>query len=336
MRRLLFVAFILFYCSSVFAATTPAKRDVAVGLYLVDITKIDEISNTFTTELDVFVAWQDSTLIFDPEIEGCQTLIYSGKEVGELRKGIWSAQIFPTNPVGKFGAGGEKLLVHADGRVEMTARVNATLRARLDYRRFPFDSQVLPIELESFPWNVDEVRLVVDEAHTGFDKLNALTEWEVTGLEIDSYEKTRIRDVVPFSNLVFNISIKRDSGFYLWKIFLTILIIVSLTWVVFWMSNEGLGRRAGISSSGILTVIAYQFVTTSSLPKVSYLTVADKVMILSILIIAATMIESVLVDKHTHTDLPKKMRVDRICRFAFPVFYLSSLFFLALNNGLFS
>lgn len=336
MLRSVSVLLFLIWAQTAFAADDTAPREVAVGLYLVDIIKIDELSNTFTAELDVFVSWQDSTLIFDPEIEGFETRVYPGDEANELRSSIWTAQIFPTNPVGGFGSGGKKMVVYPDGQIELTARISTTLRAVLDYRHFPFDSQELPIELESFPWNRDQVRLIPNKEHTGFAPLHALTEWEVTGGEITQYETTRVRDVVPFSNLTFKVTVKRDSGFYLWKIFLTIVIIVSLTWVVFWMSGEGLGRRAGISSSGILTVIAYQFVTTSSLPKVSYLTVADKVMILSVVFIAATMIESVLVDGLTHTDQPRKLKIDRICRIAFPLFYLSALVFLAVNNGLFA
>lgn len=335
MRRLLCLLFAMTAVASpVRAAETTTPREVSVGMYLVDITSLDETSNTYTVEMDVFVSWHDEDLKFDPAAEGAETRVYAGKEVGQVREDIWQAQIYPTNPVGQFSAGGQKLVVYADGHAELTGRVTATLRARLDYRRFPFDTQVLPIELESFPWNMDEVTLLPDREHSGYDQLTALSEWEVVGLKIDQYEKTRVRDVVPFSDLRFSISVQRDAGFYLWKIFLTVVIIVALTWVVFWMSGEGLGRRAGISSSGILTVIAYQFVTTSSLPKVSYLTVADKVMILSVVMIAATMVESLLVDGLTRTDPDRKLRIDRVCRLAYPATFALALLLLALQNGL--
>ncbi len=333
MRHGFLILLLMLGAGSAYSNEPTAAREVTVGMYLVDITSVDEISNTFTVEMNVFVTWQDPTLAFDEVSEGAMTRVYSGHEVETLRDGIWSAQIYPTNPVGQTSASGQKMVIHPDGRAELTARIEATMRASLDYRRFPFDSQLLQIELESFPWNRDEVVLVADEAHTGYDALPALTEWEVQGLELEQYEVHRVRDVVPFSNLNFNIRVKRDAGFYLWKIFLTVVIIVSLTWVVFWMSGEGLGRRAGVSSSGILTVIAYQFVTTSSLPRVSYLTVADKVMILSVVAIAATMVESLLVDGLTHTNPDRKLKIDRACRVAFPTVYLAALGVLALKNG---
>jgi len=317
------------------ADETPRPRAVTVGMYLVDITSLDETRNTYTVEMDVFVTWNDPELAFDAAVEGAARKVYTGSEVAGLRDSLWQAQIFPTNPVGQFSAGGRKLVVYPDGKAELTGRVTATLRARLDYRRFPFDTQILPIELESFPWNRNEVQLTPDPEHSGFDQLTALSEWKVVDLGIEQYEKERVRDVVPFSDLCFNITVQRDAGFYLWKIFLTVIIIVALTWVVFWMTGEGLGRRAGVSSSGILTVIAYQFVTTSSLPRVSYLTVADKVMILSVVMIAATMVESLLVDGLTHTNPARKLRIDRACRVLFPASFMLALLVLALRNGLF-
>lgn len=302
-------------------------------MYLIDVSRIDETRNTFTVEMDIFVSWQDAALSFDANEAGQERRVYSGAEVDALRQDNWRAQIYPTNPVDPVAVGGQKMVVQADGRVEYSARVETTLRSQLNYRRFPFDTQVLPIELESFPWNRDEVRLVEDAARTGYEGSTTMPEWTIVGVDVGNYESLRVRDVVPFSNLRYEITIERDSGFYLWKIFLTVIIIVALTWVVFWMSGEGLGRRAGVSSSGILTVIAYQFVTTSSLPKVSYLTVADKVMILSVVTIALTMVESIVVDGWTHTNLARKERVDRICRVLFPCAYLIALLVLGASNG---
>ncbi len=317
------------------AASAKGARDVAVGIALVDITALDEAHNTFTAEMDAYVAWRNPDLGFTPASPADTVRIYTGAELVELRATMWRPEIYPANAVGQYTLGGKKIILHHDGRLEFTVRVTARLRAPLDFRRFPFDEQTLVVGLESFPWNRDAVHLVADETHTSYGELSALTEWEVTGLTMASSERRRMRDNVPFSNLEIQIRLKRHSGFYLWKIFLTVIIIVALTWVVFWMSGERLGRRAGISSSGILTVIAYQFVTTSNLPKVSYLTVADKVMLLSVIFIAGTMLESLLVDDLSLSDPERKARIDRICRVAFPVGYLALLAVLGVRNGVF-
>ncbi|MCB1183957.1 hypothetical protein KDM41_11025 [bacterium] len=315
------------------AAATPAPREVSVGVYLLDITRIDETANQFSCEADVRVRWRDADLAFDPDSTGVARLVYSGAEAREQHGRIWTAQIAPTNPVGGLTVGGEKLVVSPDGAVELTARIATTLRANLDFRQFPFDSQVLPLQMESFSWNRDEVVLVSDDEFSGYEPMRALAEWSITGVEVVRSEELRVRDVVPYANLAYRFTVQRDAGYYVWKIFLTVAIIVALTWVVFWMSGEGLGRRAGVSSGGILSVIAYQFVTSSSLPRVSYLTVADKVMILSIVVIALTMLESLVVDRWSVTAPERKLAVDRACRVAFPVVYFGMLVVLGAAKG---
>lgn len=298
---------------------------VSVGIYVLDITNIDETRNTFDLELDVELRWADTRLAFDAEAEGVDHIVRVGAEAQDFFKGIWTAQIGLANPVGQSSLGKDKITVHSDGRVELSVRVGATCRGSLDFRDFPFDQQELPLALESFVWNRDVLKLVPDAERTGFSPEFAMAEWNIQGLESSSKYVARPRDEIPFSDLVFEIKLQRKSGYYLWKIFLTVFIITSLTFVVFFMSGEGLGRRAGISSRGILTVIAYQFVTTSSLPRVSYLTVADLVMTLSIVTIAATMVVSIFVDRIDYSDQPARKKIDRLCRILFPLGYLTLL-----------
>jgi hypothetical protein len=319
--------------------TTPPPGElpvpVTVGIYLVDITNIDETRNTFEVEMDAAVSWVDRRLAFDAEAAGTDRRIYVGAESQKLHKGIWTAQIGVANPVGQLSVGQEKLTVFSDGRVDVVVRVGAVCKANLDYRRFPFDSQVLPINLESYAWNKEIVDLISDPGRTGFAPEFSLAEWQVEAVDRHEDQVLRVRDDIPFSNLVFEIRITRESGYYLWKIFLTVFIITCLTFVVFFMSDERLGRRAGISSSGILTVIAYQFVTTASLPKVSYLTVADLVMTISIITIAATMLVSIIVDRIDHAKIDLRARIDRTCRWAFPLIYFTLLVVVIGRNWLY-
>ena len=308
---------------------------VQVGIYLIDITNIDETRNTFDVELDVQVRWIDTRMAFDSEAAGTDRRVHVGPEAANFFDGLWTAQIVLANPVGQMGIGARKMTVHADGRIEISAQVNSTVRTNLDYRRFPFDSQVLPIILESFAWNNSVVELVPDQDRTGFAPEFSLAEWDVEALDSSVEDVLRVRDAKPFSNINYEIRIQRQSGYYLWKIFLTVIIIVSLTFVVFWMSDERLGRRAGVSSSGILTVIAYQFVTTSTLPRVSYLTVADLVMTVSIITIAATMVMSVFVDRIGYENKAGQLRVDKACRWIFPLAYLGMLSIVIGLKGVF-
>jgi hypothetical protein len=64
-------------------AVTPPSEDspvkVAVGLYVVDISHISEVDNTFQTEFDIIAFWNDPRLAFDAAAEGSDRRIYIGE-----------------------------------------------------------------------------------------------------------------------------------------------------------------------------------------------------------------------------------------------------------------
>ena len=49
-----------------------------------------------------------------------------------------------------------------------------------------------------------------------------------------------------------------------------------MSWAVFWINPRYLPAQVGVSTSAVLTLIAFQFSLGYLLPKVSYLTRADR------------------------------------------------------------
>ena len=301
------------------------------GVYLVDLTRISDVDNTFQVEFDIIGFWNDPRLAFDAAAAGSDRRVFVGPAAENFRTQIWNSQITAVNAVGNLNVISQKWTVFSDGRLMVEARVSATLRTNLDYRNFPFDEQVLPIHLESFAWNRDILRLSEIPDQTGFDPNFKMPEWNVAAVTAVVSESKRPRDPVPFSRLSFEIKVAREWGFYVWKIFVPLFIIVAISWVVFWMGSETIGRRAGVSVTGILTVIAYQFIVAASIPRVSYLTILDKFILLSVVMIASTLVVSVTVD-----GLKSRGRdgdaVDRICRWVFPLAYYGTIAFVVIQS----
>jgi hypothetical protein len=132
--------------------------------------------------------------------------------------------------------------------------------------------------------------------------------------------------------LSFEVGVLRKYGFYIWKVLVPLFIIVAISWVVFWMSHDGLARRAGVSVTGILTVIAYQFIISESLPRVSYLTALDKIMLLSVVMIAATMLINIFAGRFGPERSHMTERVDSVCRWAFPLLYIGGVVIIIARN----
>ena len=57
----------------------------------------------------------------------------------------------------------------------------------------------------------------------------------------------------------FTLSVARRFNFYIWKVFLPLLLMVILSWTVFWIDPTELSGQVQISVTTILTVIAFAF-----------------------------------------------------------------------------
>ncbi len=312
-------------------AAAAAPRTVEVGVYLVDITAIDELAETYSAEFDVIARWRDPVRAFTP-VEGEELpRLLVGPEAATYLDTGWEPEIFAINAVNAGDGGRARVLIDPDGTVTYRVNVRRTLRAQLDFRAFPFDGQVLPVHVESLLYDSDELHLENEADFTGFDASFEMPEWTVTDLTTESRIRERVQENRSYERLSFLVHINRLEGYYVWKIMLPMVVIVMLSWIVFWMSDEMLGRRAGVSSTGMLTIIAYQFVVADSLPRFSYQTVMDRFVLASLLTIAATMVINLI---GSRMDVEKRQRLDRACRAIFAVTYTAAVVFVLTGSGI--
>jgi len=315
MRFLFFCAL----CAGLLAGSPVVAQpahDVEIGLFVIDITDLDERASTFTAEIDVVSRWHDPARAFVPEPGApAQRIFIEDAGLAELGKG-WQPALHAVNAIGSYERVMFRTTVQADGTMTNRVRLRMTLRAPLDFRYFPFDTQVLPIRVESMIWPDGALTLAEAADFSGFAEDFEMPEWAVTGMVARPEVIERRREGRAYERVTFEIEIVRHQGFYIWKIIMPMMIIVILSWIVFWMSSEMLGRRAGVSSTGMLTVIAYQFIVAGSLPRFPYLTVMDRVALLALVSIAATMVVNLL---GSRLEEPARLRLDRVCRVVFPV-----------------
>ena len=128
------------------------------------------------------------------------------------------------------------------------------------------------------------------------------------------------------STFTVSIYLQRDSFFILRLVILPLIIIVMLSWSVFWMDKSSLGDRISVSFIGILTAVTYQVVLSEILPRISYVTMINGFLIISFFIMSITVIVNLRVgylDRHGMSEAGD--RLDHRCRWMFPVFYFGIL-----------
>ena len=153
----------------------------------------------------------------------------------------------------------------------------------------------------------------------GYQEDIYLPEWRIESTEILIEQPVDIRDQVAFSRAVFIINVAREYGYYIFKLSIPLLLIVALSWTVFWMHDESLASRMRVSATAFLTIVAYQFAISNSLPKVAYLTTMDRLMIASFILVALSALQNMMVRYVFRNNREVADTVDRLSRWLFPV-----------------
>ena len=77
------------------------------------------------------------------------------------------------------------------------------------------------------------------------------------------------------------IEISRKHGYYIFKIILPILLILSLCWSSVWLPPKEIQSRLTVTIVCLLSLIAYNFVIDADIPKLEYLTIMDFIILIS-------------------------------------------------------
>lgn len=306
-------------------ATSPNKDGPVIadlGFFIEEIPAINELENTFTVEGRINVIWCDPRLQYTSnDQEKFKT--YLEEQAHSKLQTMWWPDITFANEVAKRDTADEILLIHDNGTIEYREKFSVTLEAAYKLIKFPFDNQTLAIEIASFNWNNKHLKLDFIKELNGFSAEFEIPEWHITHTESRVEDVMEPGDRATFSQFLMEIHVTRQFGFYLWKVLLPLVALVLMCFAVFWIREEGLAERLNISFTGILTVVAYQFIATDSLPKVPYITLMDAYINFSFIIMVTTIIQSIIVSRYnTNNEHDLGLKLDQNSRWIFPLVYL--------------
>jgi len=307
----------------------PTRVDCAI--LIIDVVDIDDVNESFQAEIAVLASWQDPRLAFDPKAEGTDVKLFQGSfQFNEVFKGWWP-QLLILNEVGREDPKAVTVMVSPDGTVRYREQRNAVLETPMELHDFPFDTQRLKASMIPFGATSDEVVLVVDDrfARSTNDYVRREKDVNVAGWDLQRLDMTVDETFMiageaqtRFSRLVTTIQLQRRSWQYVWEILFPLLMLVSVVWSIFWVEIDSLADRLNISFIGVLTIVAYQFVMVENMPRMSYLTFLDSVLITSFVMITLTVPQSLLIHSLVRKGKQRWARtIDRTSRWAFPLVY---------------
>jgi hypothetical protein len=292
-----------------------------------DINEIDDEAETFEFEGVMTLEWRDERQAFDPAAEGTKEKLYQGAyQFNEVFTG-WFPQVVLVNESGLYEKHGVLLRVLPDGSLRLVETVNAAAKTDLDLRAYPFDRQRLEAVFEVLGFDESEV-VLQSVAAVDAPAAVRLPQWSLVriGTSIGSHPASHAGKLAVASTFVVGMDMERKSFFMVRLVIVPLVLIVMLSWSVFWMDQSSLGDRISVSFIGILTVVAYQFVLTDILPRIAYLTLMNGFLNVSFFVMCASVLASLWVgwlDRHGQTATGD--RIDQRCRWVFPLLYFGLL-----------
>ena len=148
----------------------------------------------------------------------------------------------------------------------------------MDLRKFPFDSQIAQIIWEPLSSDAKGIVLQENQTATGYSKDSyvSLSEWQILGINTAVTAKKAEKEDKTYPRYTFEIKVKRNFQFYIFKVFLPLLLITVISWTTFWINpNTAFVPQMNVGITSILTAITFNFTVANALPRVSYLTLMD-------------------------------------------------------------
>jgi hypothetical protein len=106
------------------------------------------------------------------------------------------------------------------------------------------------------------------------------------------------------------------------KTFLALFISVAIAFLSFVLKPSETDPRFGVGVAAIFGAVSSEIVTTSNLPDMPYLTLADKIHLFSLFVIFLSLLQSCLTLRlFRKGNVKRAARIDRISLFAFPIAY---------------
>lgn len=284
---------------------------VKIGVFIIDIDDIDGAEQNFTANVFYAASWYDPNIAerFDEREFLPVTKVWTPNLQILNQQKIW-----PTLP--------EVVEVHPDGLVIYRQRVWGQFSMPFDLKDFPFDSQEFVIQFVSIGRHEKEMEIIQsDEMASGLAESFSQADWNILGFKAKSQEYNPMKNIER-KGFMLTFWAKRKTGYYIIKVIIPLVLIVMMSWTVFWIDPKDTGTQVGVAVTSMLTLIAYRFATDALLPKVSYLTRLDYFMLGSTILIFSGLIEVLITTALAKKDkLDLARRVDKNARFIMPLLF---------------
>jgi hypothetical protein len=275
---LLSLVILVFTCG---AGRAAEPEQVIVGMHVNDIQELDLQGHNYRLDVYVWFRWKN------PAMNPAKTVEFMNAydPADHVRTQIYDAP-----------------LKMPDGSLYNILRLQGKFSTKFPLNQYPFDRQNLVAVMEDNTYTADQLIYVMDNdtpvsLSTGIVLPGFDVEAPVMHISKFLYP-TKFGDISQkepsyYSRVALDVPVVRPTVSSTIKVFLPVMLVILCTAMVFFVHPVYIEGRLGVAITALLTLVALQLTTASSLPDVNYLLTTDKVYLLSYLFIIVTLMQIV-------------------------------------------
>ncbi len=181
--------------------------------------------------------------------------------------------------------------------------VRAEMKQIWDVNYFPFDRQVLTIEVEDAQNDLESVVYLADTANSTYSKEIELDGWKIESFEVSTTEHhyaTNFGDPTlaeggsDYPQLTAQLTIRRNGWGLFFKLFTGVYVAFFISWLAFFVPPTEVDPRFGLSVGGLFGAVGNKYLVDSILPDIISTSLSDRIHGLTFAMLLSNVVVSVI------------------------------------------
>ena len=302
---------------------------VMVGLKLQQIINIDQPNEIMNDVGTLKLEWTDPALAFNPDDCDCTSRLYTENSYNKFLedvKGNWpDFTLF--NQQGNRWSQNRLIEIESNGHVTYLERFSTNLQVNFDWTAFPFDTQDFYIKFDML-YPEEQYIFAPMQGFSEIDPDHGEDEFILT--DFDTQITTEVSSTqAPISRFTFHFSAPRHLDYYIFRLMVPILLIISVSYITFFLKDYT--KRIEIATGNLLLFIAFSFSLGDNYPRMGYLTFLDAIMAITFVINTAVVALNVYFKYlEQNGQVEKADRLEAPFNYIYPIAYLVAFGVLGL------
>jgi hypothetical protein len=260
---------------------------VGVGVFFQDVASLSDVDQTLDADVYVVTRWRDPRLA-DPARADASA------DCTPPDGRLWMPALEPESLRGRQAFYPARFLVDGRGIVTHARRLWVKVSYPLDFRDFPLDRHRWMVTLWPVLSRADEVVFHPLPRLTGMNDHVSIQGWRVAAPRAAASTAARAPRAGVFARFDVELDLERDWTYHAWKLGLPLTLIVLMAYGVYFIPATAVAQQIGLGMTSMLTLIAYMLTLGSTLPRISYLTRADRFFVGSAILVFLGLVKALV------------------------------------------